>query len=170
MTKHSIELKLEIIQSFLSDNISKKELAQKYQVARSDIQKWIAAYEQNGLDGLTTVNGTYSGDFKLAVIKYMHNTGSSARRTAAYFNISAHNAVCKWERIYLEKGAEALYIERRGHKNQMNKQEKDNKPKLNEKYEEDLIAEVQRLRMENEYLKKLNALVQDREKSEKKTK
>lgn len=35
---------------------------------------------------------------------------------------------------------------------------------------EDLLAEVQRLRMENEYLKKLNALVQEREKSEKKTK
>ncbi len=35
---------------------------------------------------------------------------------------------------------------------------------------EDLLAEVQRLRMENEYLKKLNALVQKREKSEKKTK
>ena len=34
----------------------------------------------------------------------------------------------------------------------------------------DLLAEVQRLRMENEYLKKLNALVQEREKSEKKIK
>ena len=32
---------------------------------------------------------------------------------------------------------------------------------------EDLIAELQRLRMENEYLKKLNALVQQREKSDK---
>ena len=39
------------------------------------------------------------------------------------------------------------------------------KPKkkiLNPETEEDLIAEVQRLRMENEYLKKLNALVQER--------
>ena len=35
---------------------------------------------------------------------------------------------------------------------------------------EDLLAEVQRLRMENAYLKKLNALIQEREKSEKKTK
>ena len=36
------------------------------------------------------------------------------------------------------------------------------KPTLNKETEEDLIAEVQRLRMENEYLKKLNALVQER--------
>ena len=36
--------------------------------------------------------------------------------------------------------------------------------------EEDLIEEVQRLRMENEYLKKLNALVQERIKQENKKK
>ena len=46
----------------------------------------------------------------------------------------------------------------------------DKKTKITPKVEEDLIAEVQRLRMENEYLKKLNALIQEREKSLKKTK
>ncbi len=35
-------------------------------------------------------------------------------------------------------------------------------PKLDKKIEEDLIAENQRLRMENEYLKKLSALVRKR--------
>ena len=40
--------------------------------------------------------------------------------------------------------------------------DKPRKKKLNKETEEDLIAEVQRLRMENEYLKKLNALVQER--------
>ena len=39
---------------------------------------------------------------------------------------------------------------------------KDSKKKLPKQTEEDLIAEVQRLRMENEYLKKLQALVQER--------
>lgn len=36
------------------------------------------------------------------------------------------------------------------------------KKELSEETKEDLIAEVQRLRMENEYLKKLRALVQER--------
>ena len=40
--------------------------------------------------------------------------------------------------------------------------DKPRKKKLSKETEEDLIAEVQRLRMENEYLKKLNALVQER--------
>ena len=47
---------------------------------------------------------------------------------------------------------------------------KEDKKKLNKDIEEDLIAENQRLRMENEYLKKLNALVQKRIKRENKKK
>lgn len=47
---------------------------------------------------------------------------------------------------------------------------KKHKPKLIKQTDEDLIAEVQRLRMENEYLKKLNALIQEREKSKNPTK
>jgi len=41
---------------------------------------------------------------------------------------------------------------------------------LDKQTEKDLIAEVQKLRMENEYLKKLNALIREREKSERPTK
>ena len=41
-------------------------------------------------------------------------------------------------------------------------------PKLDRKVEEDLIAENQRLRMEIEYLKKLDALVRKREQEEQK--
>ena len=62
-----------------------------------------------------------------------------------------------WERIYLEEGAEGLYIERRGRKST-------GRPKkLKPEAEEDLIVEVQRLRAENAYLKKLRALVLEEE-------
>ena len=136
----------------------------------SDIQKWSDAYRQHGAEGLTTKNGTYSGDFKLSVIEYMHNTCASARQTAAYFNIPAYSTVCKWERIYFEEGANALFRETRGRNTHMGEDLKSNKTKLSKETEEDLIAEVQRLRMENEYLKKLNALIQQKEKSVMKTK
>ena len=59
-----------------------------------------------------------------------------------------------------------MYEERRGRPKKMKLKEA--KKKLNKDIEEDLIAENQRLRMENEYLKKLNALVQERIKQENK--
>ena len=69
----------------------------------------------------------------------------------------------RWERIYLEEGAEGLMKERRG------RGSKGRPPKLDKKTEEDLIAENQRLRMEIEYLKKLSTLVlaEEQEKNKK---
>ena len=67
------------------------------------------------------------------------------------------NIVKRWERIFLEEGAEGLMKERRGNSNTSGKRGRP--PKLDRKVEEDLIAENQRLRMEIEYLKKLSALV-----------
>ncbi len=67
------------------------------------------------------------------------------------------NIVKRWERIFLEEGAEGLMKERRGKNNTSGKRGRP--PKLDKKVEEDLIAENQRLRMEIEYLKKLSALV-----------
>ena len=65
----------------------------------------------------------------------------------------------RWERIYLEEGAEGLMIERRGRACNADGTRKGRPPKLDRKVEEDLIAENQRLRMEIDYLKKLSALV-----------
>lgn len=53
----------------------------------------------------------------------------------------------------MEEGPEGLAIERRG------RSSKGRPPKqLSKRVEEDLLAEVQRLRAENEYLKNLQAL------------
>ena len=76
--------------------------------------------------------------------------------------------VQRWERIFLEEGAEGLMKERRGRACSASGTRKGRPPKLDKKVEEDLIAENQRLRMEIEYLKKLDALVQKRLQEEKK--
>lgn len=74
----------------------------------------------------------------------------------------------KWERIYLEEGPQALYEERRGRGSAAGGIQKRRKAKLGRQAEEDLVAENQRLRAEVDYLKKLNALVQEREQRERK--
>ena len=87
----------------------------------------------------------------------------SHKEVARLYGITAHDRVASWERIYLEEGPEGLYIERRG------RGSKGHPPKK-PKPEEDLLAEVQRLRAENAYLKKLNALVAERVRQERKRK
>ena len=71
----------------------------------------------------------------------------------------ARRMVQRWERIFLEEGAEGLMKERRGRACKASGTRKGRPPKLDKKVEEDLIAENQRLRMEIDYLKKLSALV-----------
>ena len=106
-------------------------------------------------------NKRYTPEFKIKVVETMHKEKLSYRETARQFDIP-NSRVTAWERIYLEEGAEGLYAERRGRKST------GRPPKI--KKEEDLIAEVQRLRAENAYLKKLNALVAERVQQEKKHK
>lgn len=166
---YSPELKLEIVQKYLQGKGGVKKLAEEYHVHKGDIQKWRDAYLEHGVEGLNTPPKNYSGDFKISVVEYMHTTGASLRKTAAHFNIPCRDLITRWERIYYEEGREALYIERRGRASKMGIK-KTRRPKKNVNENEDLLAEVQRLRMENEYLKKLNALIQEREKSEKATK
>ncbi len=109
-------------------------------------------------------NKRYTPEFKIKVVETMHREKLSYRETARQFDICNHDRVAAWEQIYLEEGAEGLYIERRGRKST------GRPPKIKKEVEEDLIAEVQRLRVENAYLKKLNALVAERVRQEKKHK
>ena len=116
-----------------------------------------------------TIQQKYSAEFKIGVIMDMREHHMGYRETVRkYWNVSRGqdlnyiNAVKRWERIYLEEGAEGLMKERRGRAGAASGTKKGRPPKLDKKVEEDLIAENQRLRMEIEYLKKLDALVQKR--------
>ena len=116
-----------------------------------------------------TIQQKYSAEFKIGVIMDMREHHLGYRETVRkYWDVSKgqeanyKNAVQRWERIYLEEGAEGLMKERRGRAGAASGTKKGRPPKLDKKVEEDLIAENQRLRMEIEYLKKLDALVQKR--------
>jgi len=102
----------------------------------------------------------YSGDFKQQAVEYMRENDLSYREAGRMFELK-HDVLIAWERIYLEEGVAGLYVERRGRATAQESQSKGKAKKLAPKVEEDLIAENQRLRMEIDYLKKLDALVQE---------
>lgn len=97
-------------------------------------------------------NKLYTPEFKKKVIETKLEEQLGYRETAERFEIR-HKQVQDWERIYLAEGPEGFTIERRG------RSSTGRPKKLPEEVEEDLLAEVQRLRAENEYLKNLQALV-----------
>ena len=116
----------------------------------------------------------YSPEFKLSVILDMRENKLSYHETMRkYFSHLASSRnfafLLNWERKYLEEGYEGLMKDNRGRPSLTGKK-RGRPPKLDKKVQEDLIAENQRLRMENEYLKKLNALVQERIERERKKK
>ena len=159
MAKCSYEEKLEAVLRVVEYEMSCGASAKILGVHCSMVERWVARYKQFSPEGLLLKRGSYDGAFKVSVIEYMHENHLSLAWTAAKFGIPNHDTVGKWERIYYEEGTQGLYKENRGRKSIMGS----NKPrKINKETKEDLIAEVQRLRMENEYLKKLNALVQER--------
>jgi len=115
-------------------------------------------------------NKSYSAEYKIGVIMDMREHRLGYRETARKYNLSKSGStvatIQRWERIFLEEGAEGLMKERRGRACAASGTKKGRPPKLDSKIEEDLIAENQRLRMEIEYLKKLDALVREREEQE----
>lgn len=125
-------------------------------------------------------NTRYSPEFKISVILDMREHGLGYQETMRkYFpdlNMKHYAFLKKWESIYLEEGATGLFIERRGRTTKMEnpKKGRPRKKPLPKEVEQDLIAENQRLKeqlenlqMEYDYLKKLDALVREEQRKNK---
>ena len=93
-------------------------------------------------------NKRYTPEFKKLVVETMQKEKLSYHEVFRRFEVNSKDQIKSWERIYLTEGPEGLAVERRG------RGSKGRPPKqLSKDVEEDLLAEVQRLRAENDYLK-----------------
>ena len=162
MSKYSVEFKLEVVKYYEENRCGYETTANHFNIGFACVQRWVNKYKLHGVKGLIKNQQQYDGKFKQNVVEYMHNNHLSLQETAIHFNLAGDWVVSKWERIYYEEGPQGLYQERRGRSKNMSS--KPRKKEMSKEVEEDLIAEVQRLRMENAYLKKLQALVQKRTK------
>ncbi len=169
-TKFTSALKLAIVQGFNPNENSQKEYASQVCVTRSQFQFWLRLYELHGEEAFQNSYTNYPVPFKLNVLNYMVQSGASLMETAALFKISSYTMVYSWKKQMASGGLEALEPKSKGRPSMKKETKKQPKQQPAESSPEALQAEINRLRMENEYLKKLNALVQAKEKSPKKTK
>lgn len=164
MGKYTEQAKLAAVKDYCSGEAGLKTIAQRHSVDVSSLRQWIAGYRAHGEAGVAEKKREfYSVEFKLLVLKRMRDEGLSHRQAAALFNIRPFNIIGRWEYQYNQGGPEALSWGSKGRRRKMTKTSPlQNKvqPSDDARSREQLLEELCHLRMENAYLKKLNALVQ----------
>jgi transposase len=166
MSRHSERLKRSIVERYLSGNESYASAGAADGIDAATVRKWVAVHQEHGDAGLTRKHSHYDAEFKLAVLERMWGDRLSYRQTAALFNIRNAGCLPGWEKRYHAGGIEALAARPRGRPRSMPKPPKPPTPEApvasddEAKSREELLVELNYLRMENAYLKKLEALTQ----------
>lgn len=167
MAKYSTDEKLEAVLEYLEGKKSLNTIAEERRMSLSPLKRWVMRYREHGIEGLVSTYTNHGIQFKMDVLNYMNEFGASMYETAAHFNLASDATVLSWKRQFDAGGINALQSKKKG---RLSMKEETKKSTPVEGSLEALQAEVERLRMENAYLKKLNALVQSKEKLQSKTK
>lgn len=165
MAKYDEKLKLRIVRLYMSGRCTRTELSHRYKLDKSMIGRWLASYRRHGVFGVRKKYTFHSARFKLSVLKRMWAKGLSRSETESFFDLRQNGVVARWERQYHAGGLEGLEPKPRGHrKKKMPEPPRAPKPSSSQsegsRSREQLLEEVEYLRAEVAYLKKLNALVQ----------
>ncbi len=135
-------------------------VAKRYRMNHETVRYYMRLYQEHGKGGLHSHIYNWKAEQKYEVLKYMHENHLSCKETSIQFGISGTSTIWQWERRFLENGIEGLEDKKKGRK------PRTPKPKPPKTREEELLERIEDLEIENEYLKKLNALVAEREKRE----
>ncbi len=170
MTKFTKDSKLAIIQGYDPDLISQTEYANQMGVTKSQFQYWLKLYEMHGQSAFINGYTNYPASFKLDVLNHMAQSDASLMDTAALFNLPDFSMLYSWQKKMETGGLEALEPKKKGRPSMKKDSNSSIKRSVVEGSDEALKERIKQLEMENEYLKKLNALVRNKEKSPNKTK
>lgn len=168
MSKHSTAFKLKVVQYYLSKHVGCSRTATHFGINAETVRRWVAVYQQHGNKALAKSYTHRSLEFKLTVLKWIETEHSSVAQACAHFNIPSLTPVRDWQRRYNTGGIQALTNKPRGRPKAMPEPYKPSNKPLSELSPEELLRELQYLRAENAYLKKLKALVQSKQSAIKK--
>lgn len=162
--KYDYAFKLECVELVLKKHFSADYVSNLKGPDKSNIHKWVRFYKSYGKAGLLPrKNQNYSIAFKQNVLMIIEKESLSLKESCLRFNIPSESVIIKWQKDFITFGIEGLQPKTRGRPKSMSnykrKKHKSDKPLTRE---EELLKENERLRCENELLKKLHALIQAR--------
>jgi transposase-like protein len=169
MAKYSDAIKHQVIQDYVNNHLGYRALSLKHQVNFDSVRKWVALYQQHGSEGFRRrfTKATYSLEFKRHVISYQHSNCWSARQTAAHFNIPSASTVSVWEKSYNEVNIAETSLYREPSPIMADNPNTSVCKAVEDMTPQELMEEVRYLRAEAAYLKKLDALIQQKKLAEK---
>ncbi|MEK4485628.1 IS3 family transposase [Psychrobacillus sp. FSL H8-0484] len=166
MSKYTVEVKLQAVVRYLTGNESYQTIAESIGAAKSQVITWVKLFEAQGGKGFKKGYTSYSSGFKLDVLNFMNETGTSFLETASTFNISSPSIIYRWDQLLKTKGLDALEPkkkERPSMKKETKKVEAQKSIPAEDSIEA-LQAKIKHLEMENAYFKKVESFSSGAEK------
>jgi len=167
--KLTLEDRLMIIELY-EKGYSISNLAKKFNVCHTTIDKIERQYREHGIQSFKekNINNKYSNEFKLEVVSRVLN-GESIGGVAASLKIHL-SVVQHWLKKYHDLGYNGFINKKKGKLPIMNPKRKETQlSTITDKEKiENLEKKIAQLEMENDLLKKLRALVQQRQQQQNK--
>ncbi|OZI12950.1 IS3 family transposase, partial [Bacillaceae bacterium SAS-127] len=108
MAKFTAEDKLQTVERYLNGNESSTEIAKSLRTDHKAILKWVKQYEYNGVEAFIKSCTSYTQQFKLDVLNYIIEQGTSLNETAAIFKIPAPSTIVVWKNLFETQRLDAL--------------------------------------------------------------
>ncbi|MNM87339.1 Transposase [compost metagenome] len=166
MGKYTEQFKLTAIAAYLDGSNGFRKVARHFGLDFSLLRRWVASHQAGSSVGLRSHRQRYSEEFKRQVLKYMHEHRLSLRQTAAHFDLGQSSQIGIWQRQYYSGRPAAPTAAKLRKPRPVPKKIKPAKPTDTDdaqKPREQLMAELEFLRMENAVLKELKAMREEKE-------
>ena len=162
MTKYNFLFRQQVIEFYLQNGKNRSLTRKHFQLAEQTLNRWIKQFNHNWINELE-VRGekqTYSLEFKLSLVQAVKQGKFSAEAACLHFGIANSGVVSQWLQAFEKQGINGLIPKPKDRPTMKPKYPKmPPKPKTRE---EELALENLRLRAENEILKKLQELNQQK--------
>ena len=166
-TKYDYNFRLRCVEAVLKKSHSISQVAQENGLKKSNLELWVLFYQHYGKEGLNArTKQHYEPLFKYEVLEVITKEHLSLRSACVRFNIPSESVIISWRKAYELNGQAGLISKPKGRPTKMDKpiKRKSRKSAKPLTREEELLKENEYLKAQNEFLKKLQALVQAEQK------